>query len=134
MIGVLTGESSLCLRKAGLAGLILSSIEVDGKEAHVGKFPDLPYQICCRTAWSKLLTYSKCNRTPQPINESGDHRTVFYAESSLLMHYLYDNNLVLKLSPYFELKIDRGASVEDAFQRSFGMSTDQFDKDAAGLP
>jgi tetratricopeptide (TPR) repeat protein len=105
-----------------------SSIEVDGKEAHVGKFPDLPYQILRQDGLVKIADLLKVQQNSSTYNESGDHRTVFYAESSLLMHYLYDNNLVLKLSPYFELKIDRGASVEDAFQRSFGMSTDQFDK------
>jgi len=89
--------------------------------------PDLPYQILLQDGLVKLLTYSKCNRTPQPITRAGDHRTVFYAESSLLMHYLYAT-ILSSTSPYFELKIDRGASVEDAFQRSFGMSTDQFDK------
>jgi len=46
----------------------------------------------------------------------------------MLVHYLYDNNLILKLSPYFSLKIDKGVSVEDAIQQSFGMSAAQFDK------
>lgn len=105
-----------------------SSIEVDGKEAHVGKFPDSTYQILRQDGLVKIADLLKVQQNSSTYNESGDHRTVFYAESSLLMHYLYDNNLALKLSPYFELKIDRGVSVEDAVQRSFGMSTAQFDK------
>ena len=76
----------------------------------------------------KISDLFKVRQNSSTYNESGSHRTVFYAESSLVVHYLYDNSLVSKLSPYFELKIDKASPVEDAIQQAFGMSAAQFDK------
>jgi tetratricopeptide (TPR) repeat protein len=104
-----------------------SSIEVDGKEAHVGKLPDYTYQELQQDGLVKIVDLLKVQQNSSTYNESGSHRTVFYAESSLLMHYLYDNKLIPKLSAYFSLKIDKGVPVEDAIQQSFGMSAAEFD-------
>jgi tetratricopeptide (TPR) repeat protein len=105
-----------------------STIEVDGKEARVGKIPSDTYEELQRDGLVKIADLFKVQQNSSTYNESGSHRTVFYAESSMLVHYLYDNNLVLKLSPYFALKIDKNVPVEDAIQQSFGMSAAQFDK------
>jgi tetratricopeptide (TPR) repeat protein len=105
-----------------------SSIEVDGKQAKVGKIPAIDYQILVQQGRMKIADLLQVQHNSATYNENGDHRTVFYAESSMLVHYLFDNNLVSKLATYFTLKVDKGLSVEDAFQQTFGMSTSQFDK------
>jgi Flp pilus assembly protein TadD len=105
-----------------------STIEVDGKEARVGKIPSDTYQELRQEGLIKTSDLFKVRHDSSTYNESGSHRTVFYAESSLVMHYLYDNGLVPKLSRYFELKIDKNSPVEDAIQQAFGMSAAQFDK------
>jgi len=109
-----------------------SSIEVDGKEAHVGKLPDSTYQILQQQGLVKLADLFKVQQNSSTYNESGDHRTTFYAESSLVMHYMYDKTLVPKLSDYFAWKIDKGVPVEEAIQKSFGMTSAQFDKELRG--
>jgi Flp pilus assembly protein TadD len=105
-----------------------STIEVDGKEARVGKIPSDTYAELRQEGLVKISDLFKVRQNSSTYNESGSHRTVFYAESSLVVHYLYDNSLVFKLSPYFELKIDKASPVEDAIQQAFGMSATQFDK------
>jgi tetratricopeptide (TPR) repeat protein len=105
-----------------------SSIEVDGKEARVGKIPEYEYEVLQHDGIMKISDLFRVRQNSSTYNESGDHRTVFYAESGMLVHYLYDNNLLPKLSIYFTLKIDKGLPVEDAIQQSFGMSVAQFDK------
>jgi Flp pilus assembly protein TadD len=105
-----------------------SSIEVDSKEARVGKVPNYEYEVLQQDGMMKIADLFKVRQNSSTYNETGDHRTVFYAESGLLVHYLYDNNLIPKLSPYFTLKMDQGKPVEDAIQQSFGMSAAQFDK------
>jgi tetratricopeptide (TPR) repeat protein len=104
-----------------------SSIEVDNKEARVGKIPEQTYQIV-QQGVMKIADLFKVRQNSQTYNESGDRRTVFYAESSMLVHYLYDNQLIPKLSLYFDLVTNKNAPVEDAIQQSFGMSAVQFDK------
>ena len=130
MSGVLTAQVDPWFEE-GFAEYF-SSIEVDGKEARVGKFPDLTYQILRQDGLIKVADLFKVQQNSSTYNESGDHRTVFYAESSLVMHYLYDKTLVSKLADYFSWKIERGLPVEEAIQKSFGMSAADFDKTLRG--
>jgi Flp pilus assembly protein TadD len=126
MNGILTASSDPWFEE-GFAEYF-SSIEVDSKEARVGKVPNYEYEVLRQDGMMKIADLFKVRQNSSTYNETGDHRTVFYAESGLLVHYLYDNNLIPKLSPYFTLKIDQGKPVEDAIQQSFGMSAAQFDK------
>ncbi|MGA9799580.1 MAG: tetratricopeptide repeat protein [Terriglobales bacterium] len=104
-----------------------SSIEVDSKEARVGKIPDQVYRELQQEGTMKVADLFRVQKNSPIYNESDSHRSVFYAESDMVVHYLYDNNLIPKLSTYFELKIDQNVPVEDALQRSLGVSAAQFD-------
>jgi tetratricopeptide (TPR) repeat protein len=53
---------------------------------------------------------------------------VFYAESAMLVHYLYDHQLVQKLAVYFDLVNNKRIPVEDAIQQTFGMPAVEFEK------
>jgi len=106
-----------------------SSIEVDGKQARVGKIPDYDYQILQQQGMMKVSDLLRVRHNSATYNESGDHRTIFYAESSMVVHYLYDNQLLPKLATYFTLKVEKGVPVDEAIQQSFGMSGAQFDKE-----
>src|SRR5215470_7179533 len=105
-----------------------SSIEVDGKQARVGKIPSETYQILQQNGYMKVADLLSVKHNSATYNESGDHRTVFYAESAMLVHYLYDNGLVPRLADYFALKIEENAAVDAALQHAFGKSAAQFDK------
>ena len=105
------------------------SIEVDGKEAHVGKMPEDTYLVLQQTGMMKIADLFRVQQNSSTYNETGDRRGMFYAESSMVVHYLYDNGLLPKLSTYFSLTDDHRVAVEDAIQKSFGMSAVQFDKE-----
>ncbi len=105
-----------------------SSIEVDSKEARVGKIPEDEYLVLQQNGMVKIADLFRVQQNSSTYNESGSHRTVFYAESGIVMHYLYDNNLIPKFSQYFNLKIGSNVPVESAIQQSLGMSAEDFDK------
>jgi len=105
-----------------------SSIEVDGKQAQVGKIPQDEYLILKQVGMIRIADLFKVRQNSQTYNESGDHRTTFYAESGMLMHYIYDHQLILKVADYFDLKVNKHLSVEDAIHQAFGMDAAQFDK------
>jgi tetratricopeptide (TPR) repeat protein len=105
-----------------------SSIEVDSKEARVGKIPDYEYAILHQMGTMKIADLFRVRQNTSTYNESGDHRTTFYAESGMLMHYIYDNQLLPKVAVYFDLEQNKHVPVEDAIQQAFGMSAAQFDK------
>lgn len=105
-----------------------SSIEVNGKEALIGKIPDSEFETLRQGGIMRVSDLLRVQHNSSTYNESGDHRTVFYAESGMLVHYLYDNGLFPKLATYLDLKVNKGLPVEDAFQQAFGMNVGQFDK------
>jgi tetratricopeptide (TPR) repeat protein len=127
MNGVLTVEMDPWFEE-GFAEYF-SSIEVDSKEARVGKIPSEEYEVLQQQGTMKIADLFKVQHNSSTYNENGGRRTVFYAESGMLVHYLYDHNLIPKLATYFALKIDKNMAVEDAIQHSFGMSASQFDKE-----
>jgi tetratricopeptide (TPR) repeat protein len=105
-----------------------SSIEVDGKQARVGKIPADNYQILRQTGLMKVADLLRVQQNSSTYNESGDHRTILYVQSSMLVHYLYDNGLIPKVAAYFTLKVEKNLSVEDAIHQAFGVSAAQLDK------
>jgi tetratricopeptide (TPR) repeat protein len=106
-----------------------STIKVNGKEADVGLISQNDYRILQETRLMKIADLFRVQQNSSTYNESGDHRSLFYAESWLVMHYLYDKQLLAKAAPYFDLVIDRRVPVEDAIRQAFGISSNQFDKE-----
>ncbi len=104
------------------------AIVVDGKEADVGIVPDNEYYVLDHNSWLKVADLLRVQPYSKTYNESGDRRTVFYAESGILVHYIYDNALLPKVASYFDLVHNGHASVEDAVEQAFGMSPQQLDK------
>jgi Flp pilus assembly protein TadD len=105
-----------------------SSIEVDNKEARVGKIPEDTYRVLQQMEMMHVVDLFRVRQYSKTYNESGDHRNVFYAESSLLVHYIYDYQLLLKVADYFNAAINQKKPVEQAMQQAFGMTPEQFDK------
>lgn len=109
-----------------------ATIEVDSHQARVGKIPSTTYEILQRQGMLKVADLLRVEHNSGTYNESGDRRTVFYAESAMVVHYLYDHQMIPKLSAYFNFKIDKNLPVEDAIQRAFAVSASDFDKEIRG--
>jgi len=105
-----------------------SSIEVDNKQVRVGKVPEDEYLILQQLGMIKIADLFKVVQQSSTYNESGDHRTTFYAESGMLMHYIYDNQLMPKVGLYFDLQKNKHVPVEAAIQQAFALSPQDFDK------
>jgi Flp pilus assembly protein TadD len=105
-----------------------ASIEVDSKEVRVGKIPEDTYRILQQMGMMRVTDLFRVRQYSKTYNESGDHRSVFYAESSLVVHYVYDNHLMLKVADYFDATVNQKKPVEQAVQQAFGMTPEQFDK------
>lgn len=104
-----------------------SSIEVDGKEAKIGKIPESDYRILQQVGTMKVADLFKVVQYSETYNESGNTRTSFYVESGMLVHYIYDHQLLPRVAVYFDLKRNKHASVEDAIQQAFAISATEFD-------
>jgi tetratricopeptide (TPR) repeat protein len=59
----------------------------------------------------------------------GDRRSKFYAESWLVVHYLYDAKTINKVGKYFDLALNQGEPVAQAIKEAFGVEPKQFDRE-----
>jgi tetratricopeptide (TPR) repeat protein len=60
--------------------------------------------------------------------QEGTHRTLFYAQSWMTMHYLLNQNKLSETGAYFGLVQLQHMPVEEAIQQAYGMSAAQLDK------
>lgn len=105
-----------------------SSITIDKDHAEVGhKAPPGDWEVLHQFSLMKMSDLVRVRHDVRVYNE-GDRRSLFYAQSWLLVHYLYDTQQVVKAMQFFDLVDQKHLSPEAAFQQSFGMSTEQFDK------
>jgi tetratricopeptide (TPR) repeat protein len=105
-----------------------SSIEVDGKQAHVGKVPSDVYVILRESGMMKISDLFSVQQNSRTYNENGDHRNTFYAESGMLVHFLYENQLIPKVGTYFDARQLDHLPQEEAIQKAFGISSQNLDK------
>jgi hypothetical protein len=106
-----------------------STIEIDNKVAKIGfKAPPGDWEVLEQSSWMHIPDLFAVRHDARTYNE-GDRRSVFYAESWLVVHYLYDTQQIPKLSTYFNAVINHKVAIADAIQQAFGMSAAQFDKE-----
>lgn len=61
----------------------------------------------------------------ETYNQSGQRRDMFYVESWLFVHYLFDTRQITKAGQYFTLTNNKRVPVPEAIQAAFGMSVNQ---------
>jgi hypothetical protein len=103
-----------------------ATIKVVGKEAQIGLPSPSNAEIVTSSSLMKTADLFRVPHDSRVYNESGDHRSLFYAQSWLVVHFLFDQRLMPKTFTYFDL-VERGTSIEDAIQQAFGMNVAGFD-------
>jgi len=101
----------------------LSTFETRGGRADVGRVPVGELQFLRRNG--KLLRLAdlvRVNRNSETYNRSGLLQEMFYAQSWLLVHYLFDHQLIGRAQSFFDL-MAAGIPLDDAAQKAFGMSS-----------
>jgi len=105
-----------------------STIELEGKHARIGaKPPPGDWETLQQQNLMKVSDLFRVRQDMQIYNE-GDKRSLFYAESWLVVHYLYDTGQVKQAFDYFNFVLGGGMTVEDAIQKAFGTAPAAFDK------
>ena len=61
----------------------------------------------------------------ETYNQSGQARDMFYVQSWLFVHYLFDTEQVTKAAQYFTLTNNKRVPIPQAVQQAFGMAVDQ---------
>ncbi len=104
-----------------------STIRAQGTNAEVGAVHAKDFKV---VRYKRLMTTADLLQVRQDsatYNQDGTARNVFYGQSWLMVHYLFDTHSLPQAFDYFARIAQGTTTVQDAFRLSFGMSTEQFD-------
>ena len=104
-----------------------STIEISNKQVEMGAPPPSAKLLLEGSLQPATSLFAVAQDSPTS-NESGDRRTLFYAESWLVVHYLFNNNQLKETGVYFDLVQNQHLPIPAAIQRAFGMEPKQLDR------
>jgi len=110
----------------GFAGYY-SSIQIDRKQALIGRPPHGFLNILSEEKLLPVTTLFSVTQSSPFYNEL-NQRSLFYAESWLVVHYLWDSSRRGQLNKYLELVRQR-MPVDEAIRQSFNMTPSDLDKE-----
>ncbi len=102
-----------------------SSLRFENKQVLIGGDPDSFTELLNTTAWLAIPDLFATSRA-MPAAQESSRRTLFYAESWIVMHYLLSQNKLPETGTYFDLVENQHLSIEEAIQKAYGMSSGQF--------
>jgi Flp pilus assembly protein TadD len=110
----------------------LSSMKVTPGNIIVGQtIPEAAFLMQGNTPLH-LLELFQVQHHSETYNVTGSRREMFYVESWLVVHYLFDKRLIPLTSKYFHLTNDQHMAVPEAVQSAFGMSIAELEKQILG--
>lgn len=107
----------------------LSTLESNKGRAEIGKVPLGEMEFLRHHG--KLLRLAdliRVNRNSDIYNRPGPMQEMFYAQSWLLVHYLFNNQLIGRVQPFFDF-LAGGMPLDEASQKAFNMSSAQLEDD-----
>jgi len=125
-----------------------SSIRLDNKQVEIGSDPELALtykedilgnqnevrnppksltELLSGWVWLSIPDLFSMRHETWSYQE-GTHRTLFYAQSWMMMHYLMNKEKLSETGKYFDLVHNQNVPMENAIQQAYGMTTAQLDK------
>jgi Flp pilus assembly protein TadD len=105
-----------------------ATVDITAKSVEVGKMPEGDDDILLHDTRMSLVDLFSVGRDSPAYNESGSKRSMFYAQSWLVVHYLIDMKKLPQAGQYFDLVQNQHRPVPDAIRQAFGMEPKQLDK------
>jgi Tfp pilus assembly protein PilF len=106
-----------------------ATLRVEKKDLYFGEMSEPVQYTLIQNSWMKPASLFAIDSRSPEYNESGDHRSVFYAESWLVVHYLMDKRKMAEASRFIDDVQVRHSPIPSAFQSAFGVTTEQFDRE-----
>ena len=106
----------------------LSTMTVRNGEVELGAAHKKDWKIARHKRLLSTAELLEVRQDSAIYNQNGEARNVFYGQSWLMVHYLFDSHSLSDAFQYFTSISQGTVNTEDAFQQAFGMSTREFDE------
>ena len=104
-----------------------STIKVKGESVEIGYPPEYATFMLRGSRWMSVADLFAVRRDSAIYNQDNDHRSLFYAESWLVVHYLFDQKKLKEAGDYFDQVMNQHVPVPQAIHSAFGVDVKQFD-------
>ncbi len=123
-----------------------ASIQPDNKQVLIGSDPELSQQYSVDLLENVTGTATPPKSLTELLNaqvwisipdlftmahdtaREGTHRTLYYAESWMVVHYLVHNNKLPEAGTYFDLALNKHVAPDQAVEQAFGMKPSQLEQ------
>lgn len=105
-----------------------STIKLKGAALEIGDPPEYAQGMLRGSRWMSVADLFSVGHDSAVYNKDDDHRSLFYAESWLVVHYLFDNKKLKETGDYFNLVKNQHTPVPEAIKTAFGTDAKQFDR------
>ena len=105
-----------------------STLKTDSKRIEFGGMLESSQRVLMANRWMPLVALFSVRHDSPEYNENGDHRSMFYAESWLVVHYLMGSYKMKEFGAYMDLVNTHHVPVPQAIEKAFGMSPAQLEK------
>jgi tetratricopeptide (TPR) repeat protein len=106
-----------------------STLHATDKTTELGEVPLAELQFLRQKGQlMRLADLMQVNQKSAVYSQSGVLQAVFYAQSWLLVHYLFDHQQISKAQSFFSM-IEAGFALDNALHESFGMGTAQLESE-----
>jgi tetratricopeptide (TPR) repeat protein len=106
-----------------------SATQISNKEVAVGGAHEGHAYLLNNSSWMPLTDLFQVTPGSRVYNESGDHRSMFYAESWIVVHYIFDRQKLADTAKYFELVENQKMAPAEALRQAYGMDAAAMMKD-----
>src|SRR5579871_3783137 len=105
-----------------------STIQVEQKQVAIGATPKYAPSVLSKEPLMPINNLFRVTQGSPIYNDDQSHRTLFYAESWLVVHYLFDSRQLGKAQEYFDLLRQR-VPVATAIEKAFGKKPEELDRE-----
>lgn len=104
-----------------------STLDISHGKTQIGRVPMNELQFLRENGkLMRLADLVRVNQHSNVYNQNGPLEAAFYAESWLLVHYLFDHQLIGRVQPFFD-SMASGVDLDHAVQSAFAMTTRQLE-------
>jgi tetratricopeptide (TPR) repeat protein len=104
-----------------------STINIVRDQVEIGKAPPGHIELLRTSRWIPIPDLFRV-RSDSKMYNVGDPRSLFYGESWMVVHYIFDMHKMAEAGSYFDLVENQHVPVEQAIQQAFGMDPKQFER------
>jgi tetratricopeptide (TPR) repeat protein len=104
-------------------------VKAKGNQVQMGLAPPGAFETLRGSSLFHTIDLFSVRHDSKVYNENGDYRSLFYDQSWLYVHYLFDTKKMDQAAKYFSLTQSQQVPMAQALQQAFGMDAAQFDRE-----